>query len=99
MDLPEKLLAKSLATVKACGRLNAVFYMDGSVEGAVENSGSAIIESLGEVDSPTFLRERWQSGPKYASSFETESWALWLCVSLLVERQCQPLFTCGSQGG
>jgi len=49
--------------------------------------GSAVVESVGEVNSPTFLKERWQSGPKYASSFET--WALWLCVSLLVERQCQ----------
>ena len=77
---------------RAYGWLDTVFYMDGSVEGAVENGGSAIVESVGEVDSPTFLEERRQSGPKYASSFETESWALWLCVSLLVERQCQGRF-------
>ena len=73
MDLPEKLLANSLATVTACGRLDVMSYMDRSVEGAVENGGSAVVESLGEVDSPTFLEERWQSGPKYALSFETES--------------------------
>ena len=91
-DPPDKLLADALATVRAYGRFDAVFYTDGSVEGGVENGGSAVVESVGEVDSPTFLEERRQSGPKYASSFETESWALWLCVSLLVERQCQGRF-------
>ena len=58
MDLPEKLLVNSLATVKACGRLDAVFYMDGSVEGGVENDGSAVDESVGEVDSASLLQER-----------------------------------------
>ena len=92
MDPPDKLLVDSLAIVRACSWLDAVFYMDGSVEGGVENGGSAVVESIGEVDSPTFLEERQQSGAKYASSFETESWALWLCISLLVERQCQGRF-------
>ena len=92
MDPPDKLLADALATVRAYGRLDAVFYTDGSVKGGVENGGSAVVESVGEVDSPTFLEERSQSGPKYASSFETESWALWLCISLLVERQCRGRF-------
>ena len=55
---------------RAYGWLDTVFYMDGSVEGAVENGGSAIVESVGEVDSPSLLQERQQSGPKYASSFK-----------------------------
>ena len=44
-DPPDRLREDSLATVRGYGRLDAVFYTDGSVGGGVENGGSAVVVS------------------------------------------------------
>ena len=64
-----------------------MFYTDGSCEGGFDHGGIAMVETSGDPGHPTFLAERSQAGPRYASSFETEAYALDLCVSLLAERQ------------
>ena len=46
-----------------------------------------MVETTGDPGYPDFLAERSQAGPRYASSFETEAYALVLCVALLAERQ------------
>ena len=91
-DPPERLLEDALTTIRAFGRLDSVFYTDGSVEGGVENGASAVVETVGDVGHPTFLEEWCQKGPRYASSFETEAHALLLCVQVLAERQCHGRF-------
>ena len=84
---PDKVLEDALTTVRAYAPLDAVFYTDGSVEGGFDHGGSAMVETSGDPGHPTFLVERSLAGPRYASSFETEAYALDLCVSLLAERQ------------
>ena len=86
-DPPDRVLRDALATVRTYAPLDAVFYTDGSCEGGFDHGGSAMVETSGDPGHPTFLAERSQAGPRYASSFETEAYALDLCVSLLAERQ------------
>ena len=86
-DPPDKVLEDALATVRAYASLDAVFYTDGSAEGGFDHGGSTMVETTGDPGYPDFLAERSQAGPRYASSFETEAYALELCVSLLAERQ------------
>ena len=89
LDPPERVLEDALATVRAYDRLQSVFYTDGSVEGGVEHGGSAVVEVEGDPGRPIFLDEWSQRGPRFASSFETEAYALLMCVNLLVDRQGQ----------
>ena len=91
-DPPDILLEDALTTIRAFGRLDSVFYTDGSVEGGVENGASAVVETVGDPGHPTFLEEWSQRGPRYASSFETEAHALLLCVKVLAERHAQGRF-------
>ena len=91
-DPPDILLEDALTTIRAFGRLDSVFYTDGSVEGGVENGASAVVETVGDPGHPTFLEEWSQRGPRYASSFETEAHALLLCVKVLAERRAQGRF-------
>ena len=91
-DPPDRLLQDALATVRAYDPLDGVFYTDGSVEGGFGHGGSAMVETSGDPGQPHFLEERCLVGPRYASSFETEAYALELCVSLLAERQSRGRF-------
>ena len=86
-DPPARVLEDALETIRAYSPLVSVFYTDGSVEGGFGRGGSAVVETSGDPGQPHFLEERCQAGPRYASSFETEAYALELCVLLLAERQ------------
>ena len=88
-DPPDRVLEDALATVRAFGRPESVFYTDGSVDGGVEHGGSGVVEAEGDAGAPTFLGEWSLRGPRFGSSFETEVNAILRCVSLLEERQSQ----------
>ena len=66
----------ALATVRAYDPFDGVFYTDGSVEGGFGHGGSAMVEIFGDSWQPHFLDERCLVGWRYASSFETEAYAL-----------------------
>ena len=84
-DPPDRVLDDALDTIRAYGRPDSVFYTDGSVDGGTQHGGSAVVETTGDPGQPHF-RENWREiGPRYASSFETEAYALLRCVSLLAD--------------
>ena len=91
-DPPDRVLRDALDTIRAYGPLEAVFYTDGSVQSGSDHGGSSMVMTTGDPEQPNFLEERSRAGPRYASSFETEAYALESVVMLLAERELEGKF-------